>query len=142
MKDVVFSPDGTLVASVSFNGSGVVWDVTSGEELAFLFLTIAIGLGFGADQKLAVIIGFLFIVFYLVGKNLFYKRSSQESQNLVITVSALNPVKDQLKGIIEVLKKFSEKISLKRFDENQNTLETSFIVEVQDFQKINDAKTE
>ena len=89
-----------------------------------------------------MIIGFLFIVFYLVGKNLFYKRSSQESQNLVITVSALNPVKDQLKGIIEVLKKFSEKISLKRFDENQNTLETSFIVEVQDFQKINDAKTE
>ena len=31
------------------------------EELTFLFLNIAIGLGFGADQKLATIIGFIFI---------------------------------------------------------------------------------
>ncbi len=112
------------------------------EELSYLFLTIAIGLGFGADQKLAVIIGFLFIVAYLVGKNVFSKKTNQENQNLIITVSATDPVKDQLNGIMEVLRKFTEKINLKRFDENQNTLETSFIIEVDDFTKINDAKTE
>jgi len=112
------------------------------EELSFLFLNIAIGLGLGADQKIATITGFLFIALYLIGKNLLYGKSEQESQNLIITVKAENPVKDQLKDIINILQGFSDKLNLKRFDENQKTLEVSFLIETADFNKINQAKEE
>ena len=110
------------------------------EELSYLFLNIAIGLGFGADQKLATIVGFIFIALFIFGKNILYKKANYENQNLIMTVSALNPVKDQMNGIIDVLKQYTVKANLKRFDETKNTLETSFIIEVDNFKKIIDAK--
>lgn len=112
------------------------------EELSFLFLNIAIGLGLGADQKLATITGFIFISLYLMGKNIFYKKADQENQNLIITVKAEQPVKDQLNGIIEILRKNSEKLNLKRFDENNEILEVSFLIETGNFNNINKAKEE
>ena len=112
------------------------------EELSFLFLNIAIGLGFGADQKLATITGFIFISLYLMGKNILYKKTDQENQNLIITVKAEQPVKDQLNGIIEILTKNSEKLNLKRFDENNEILEISFLIETGNFNNINKAKEE
>ena len=112
------------------------------EELSYLFLNIAIGLGFGADQKLATIVGFAFIMLFLVGKNILYRKENYENQNLIITISALNPGKDHMKGIIDILKKHTVKANLKRFDEKQNVLETSFIIEVDSFKNIDDAKLE
>ena len=112
------------------------------EELSFLFLNIAIGLGFGADQKLATITGFIFISLYLMGKNILYKKTDQENQNLIITVKAEQPVKDQLNGILEILTKNSEKLNLKRFNENNEILEISFLIETGNFNNINKAKEE
>lgn len=112
------------------------------EELTYLFLNIAIGLGFGAGQRMATIIGFLFIALYLIGKNILYKRSNNENQNLIITISTSNPHKDQLNGLIEILKKYCLKVDLKRFDESNSDLETSFIVEFDSFDQINTAKNQ
>lgn len=112
------------------------------EELTFLFLNIAIGLGFGADQKMATIIGFLFLSLFLIGKNIFYKKSNNEFQNLIITINTQKPDKDQLNVIIETLKQFCLKVDLKRFDENSTNLETSFIVEFENFNQINSAKNQ
>ena len=44
------------------------------EELTYLFLNIAIGLGLGANQKIPTIIGFLFVVIYLISRNVFFKK--------------------------------------------------------------------
>jgi len=110
------------------------------EELTYLFLNIAIGLGFGADQRTATIIGFLFIALFLIGKNILYKRPNNENQNLIITISTPNPDKNQLNGLIEILKQFCTKVDLKRFDENNSVLETSFIVEFDNFDQINSVK--
>lgn len=112
------------------------------EELTYLFLNIAIGLGLGADQKLATIVGFIFIALYLIGRDYFHKKSDQENQNLIITVSAQSPLKGQLNEIVEILKLYCRKVSLKRFDENENMLESSFIVEVASFKQVNDAKND
>ncbi|MCP3932968.1 MAG: DUF4956 domain-containing protein, partial [Bacteroidetes bacterium] len=97
------------------------------EELTYLFLNIAIGLGFGADQKIATIIGFIFISLFLVGKNIFQRKTDHENHNLVITLSVQNPLEDQLNDIVEILKLYCTKVSLKRFDEDKTILETSFI---------------
>jgi hypothetical protein len=77
-----------------------------------------------------------------MGKNILYKKTDQENQNLIITVKAEQPVKDQLNGIIEILTKNSEKLNLKRFDENNEILEISFLIETGNFNNINKAKEE
>lgn len=112
------------------------------EELTFLFLNIAIGLGFGADQKLATIIGFLFIAIYLISKNIIHKKSNYENQNLIISISTQYPVKDQMNYFIAILKKYCVKVDLKRFDEKDTLLETSFLIEVDNFNQLNNAKNE
>jgi len=112
------------------------------EELSYLFLNIAIGLGFGADQKLATIVGFVFITLFLVSKNKLYQKNKYENQNLIINISIENPENDYLNRVSEIIKKYIVKANLKRFDENDNALEVSFIIEVDNFKNINDAKSE
>jgi len=112
------------------------------EELSYLFLNIAIGLGFGADQKLATIVGFIFITLFLVSKNKLYQKNKYENQNLIINISIENPENDYLNRVSEIIKKYIVKANLKRFDENDNALEVSFIIEVDNFKNINDAKSE
>lgn len=106
------------------------------EELTFLFLNIAIGLGFGADQKLATILGFSFIALFLMSKALLYKKVKYQNQNLILTISVQNPVKEQMNTLIEILRQHCLKVDLKRFDEANDVLETSFIVEVVEFEKL------
>ena len=106
------------------------------EELTFLFLNIAIGLGFGADQRLATIIGFSFIALFLISKSLLYKKVIYQNQNLILTISSQDPVKDQMNAIVQILKQYCTKVDLKRFDEANNMLEMSFIIEVEDFEKM------
>ena len=54
------------------------------EELSYLFLTIAIGLGLGADQRLITIVAFIVIVAILWIRNVFHK--SEINQNLHLTI--------------------------------------------------------
>lgn len=112
------------------------------EELSFLFLNIAIGLGFGADQKLGTIVGFVFIALYLMGKKILYKKTNYENQNLILSISVLNPEKDYLTIILAIIEKHTVKANLKRFDENENTLELSCIIETNNLKNINEAKSE
>jgi hypothetical protein len=112
------------------------------EELTYLFLNIAIGLGFGADQRIATIIGFAFILLYQIFKRIVTYKTNTEYNCMIITISALNPIKDQLDGMAGILKKGCRKVDLKRFDENNSTLEVSFIIEVDNFEKLNETKNE
>jgi uncharacterized membrane protein YhiD involved in acid resistance len=111
------------------------------EELSFLFLNIAIGLGFGADQKLATLVGFVFIALFLVGKNIWYKKTTYENQNLIMSISVLNPEKETMNRIVKLIQEHTMKSNLKRFDENENALEISFIIEASTYENINEAKS-
>lgn len=110
------------------------------EELTFLFINIAIGLGFGADQRAATIIGFIFIALFLIAKNLIYKKEIYQNQSLLLTVSSQTPSKELMVNIIEILKQYSNKVELKRFDETDNNSESSYIIDVANFDKINSIK--
>ncbi len=63
------------------------------EELTYLFLTIAIGLGFGADQRLATIIGFAFLTLFLIGKSMLGKGNGENYQSVILTLTANDPEK-------------------------------------------------
>ncbi len=110
------------------------------EELTYLFLNIAIGLGLGADQKAITLIGFSFLILFLLGKKVFYKKSFFERQNLIVIVNSTSPTKTQLTETIDVLKAHCLKVDLKRFDENSSDFEASFVIEFETLEELNNIK--
>lgn len=110
------------------------------EELAYLFLTIAIGLGLGADQRLVTVLAFGIIVAVTWLRHLGAENS--KGQNLYLTVNSHNPEKIPLDRIIEVLGRHCKKVDIKRFDETAEVLDAAFMVEFDDFARLEDAKNE
>jgi len=110
------------------------------EELAYLFLSIAIGLGFGADQRAITVIAFFIIIAIICLKKFSHK--FQDNQNLYLTVSSQDSQKIDLDSIVRVLKKHSLGLNMKRFDETKEALEASFLVEFKDFEDLKEAREE
>ena len=110
------------------------------EELAYLFLAIAIGLGFGADQRLVTLVAFAVIAGMLIAKSIFV--TSTSNSNLYLTVSSHNPVKIELLDIVRVIKKHCTAVTLKRFDESDQLLEAAFLVDYENVEKIDSSKRE
>lgn len=97
------------------------------EELVYLFFAIAIGVGLGASQTILVIVAFIFAQIILWSRYLLTKKS--ESQNLFFTVYSDSPSKVQLKDIQDLVRKNFNAFELKRYDENNELIEASFLVE-------------
>ncbi len=110
------------------------------EELTYLFLTIAIGLGCGAGLTILTMIAFVgfLVVIWFNNKN----QKSLETQNLYLTIISDQPQSVDLKSIVDVLKKHCSWIKLKRTDETPKILEASFFVELDDFEKLEKAKSD
>ncbi|MDZ7291268.1 MAG: DUF4956 domain-containing protein [candidate division KSB1 bacterium] len=108
------------------------------EELSYLFFAIAIGLGLGADQREITLVGFAIIAGITWLRN--YSHKTAEPQNLYLTVSSHNPHKVELKEIVDTLKKHCSMVDLKRFDESNELLEASFLVEFDDLAQLEESK--
>jgi len=104
------------------------------EELAYLFLSIAIGLGLGADQRMITIIAFVVIGGIIAIKG--YIERVDESHNLYLTVSnnQSNPV--TLEQIVKILEKSCSDIQLRRIDDTEEVLEASFLVAYNNFEQL------
>ena len=103
------------------------------EELSYLFLTIALGLGFGANQALITIIAFAIILtsIYLL-KRVKNDITKQESLLLNIKTKSISS-----EAIIEIVKRNCESIDLKRLDEEAGSgLEASFVIIINDYSNI------
>lgn len=110
------------------------------EELAYMFLAIAIGLGLGADQRVITSVAFAIIIGIIMLTKLFHK--SESHQNLYLTISSHNPKKAELPAIVQVLKNHCTEVRMKRFDDTKELLEASFLVEFGDFSHLEASKTE
>ena len=110
------------------------------EELSYLFLTIALGLGLGADQRLITIVAFIIIISILWARNL--KHKTEEYENLLLTVTSKDPKQIDLEKVLEILKRNCAGVDLKRFDETKNAVEVSFIVEFDDVESLSRSKSE
>lgn len=110
------------------------------EELAYLFLNIAIGLGTGANQWKVTLIGFVLISgFIILGRK---NEMSVLHNNLLFTISSKGEHKVDLDVIIQMLKQSCSLVNLKRFDETKDVLEASFVVECDDFNALEKSKVE
>ena len=96
------------------------------EELGYLFLLIAIGLGFGADQRATTLLAFGLILVLIWLSNRIPNR--EEPGNMYITIGANGSGKIPLSSIVGVLEQHCSELELKRFDEDQNRLEAAFLI--------------
>lgn len=110
------------------------------EELAYFFIAISIGLGFGADQKLITLVGVLFVLLFVIitgGTN----KKKHAQQNLILTIAGGNGKVDETQ-ILSTLKEFCTQVDLKRIDQSNEISELSLNVEyntVEDLLKSKDA---
>ena len=107
------------------------------EELAYLFLTIAIGLGFGANQWLVTVAAFAIIVPVLWIKHQFSRTGS--STNLFLTVRTPKGV--NLTDITDSFKDECQALDLKRFDMTEDGMEISYLVHFSDYQALENARS-
>ena len=111
------------------------------EELSYLFLTIAIGMGIGANQAIITIITLLTITAIICLKNI-NQNNVESGQNLYLTISSPAQDGNELNTIIKVLQKHCTNVNLKRFDENSNLLEVSFLVGFENYSQLEVSKSE
>lgn len=110
------------------------------EELAYLFLAIAIGLGFGADQAVITIVAFIVMYFIIILRERYH--GSESDKNLYLTISSQHPNKLGLKEITDTLKKYCAEVEIKRLDETADVLEGTFLLSVEEYEQFQQAKND
>ena len=102
------------------------------EELAYLFLSIAVGLGFGANQHAVTLLSFFLILLlvWMQAKN----RLIKNPENLFVSIKL--PKNKSLDEVTDRLKPLVEKLDLKRLDYSDKGLEIVFFAEFKDAVKI------
>lgn len=108
------------------------------EELSFLFICIAIGLGFGGDQRLATIVGFAILAAIIIARGTF--RRGEEGHNLYVTVSSRTPDAVSVGRIIDAIKPHCRSVNLKRLDESGDEIEALLAIEIDSFDALNAAR--
>lgn len=108
------------------------------EELAYLFVAIAIGLGLGANQTLPTIVGSLAILSFMAIVNKFKKKETAKNIYLSIDwIEKENESSEQLIGEInKVILKHVITSDLRRFDVRQNLLEATYFVDIESSDKL------
>ena len=110
------------------------------EELAYLFLCIAIGLGLGADQTVVTVVAFVLIAGVLVIRS--WRGRGRHGENLHLTIHSQGPNKIDLDDIVGVLDRRCTAVNLRRVDQTGDVLEASFLVEFENFDQLKSAKND
>ncbi len=109
------------------------------EELAYLFLVIGLGLGFGADQRVITIVAFVLIlgILWVVSR----RRSKDEPANLYLTISSNGQGKVPFSDLVNAIRPNCAELELKRLDESKERIEAAFVVSFKDISSIEATKT-
>lgn len=111
------------------------------EELAYIFLAISLGLGFGADQVVmtstffAIIISFILVQSFVRGgfAKWFTDKDSVHLETTFIKAQSLSKV-------LEILDPVTHKIKLTRIDQDENQQTMMFLIKPKSEQALDDIK--
>ena len=95
------------------------------EELIYLFMAIAIGLGLGADQRLPTILAIVVILGYLFARTFVTPRSMKN--NLYLNVLS-SPTDNAFTQVNELLLKHVQGADLRRLDRGASSLQTTYLI--------------
>lgn len=95
------------------------------EELVYLFMAIAIGLGLGADQRLPTIMATLVILAYLFARTLVTSRPLKNNLYLNVVTPPADHSFDQIN---QLLLKHVKSADLRRLDRSASTLQATYLI--------------
>lgn len=110
------------------------------EELAYLFFTISIGLGLGANQRIITVLGAIVLLAIIWVRYFSSKKSRQ--QNLYLTVSGSGAEKPALEKVDKIVQESFKASKLVRYDETSDIIETAFWVEIRSSDDLQGFKNE
>jgi len=108
------------------------------EELSYAFLSIAVGIGLGANQILVTILGLLIILFLIVLNANYKKDRTTNYLNLIIS----SKERLDIKKIIDIISKNSITVKFKRLTETELNNESSLTISVFNFNQLVDIREE
>jgi len=112
------------------------------EELGFFFIAIAVGLGFGANQLIPTITGFIILALIIIFLNR-NKMKSTLTQNIIISLTADKTDRNAIvKEVSLVLKRNTNQIELKRLNSGEDSLSMNFLINVNDLEILQNISTE
>ena len=94
------------------------------EELAYIFLSIGLGLALGADQREAAVIGVIVVLVVISAIDLFYKNRAEIKGNLLLSleINSSNSEAIPVDQILAILTQNTPEINLRRIDQDQSRL--------------------
>ena len=104
------------------------------EELIYLFISIAIGLGFGANQVLPTFLAIFIICLLIFIRHKITNNTSNQFFNLLITIP--NSEKDNFDSIIKIVSNFCDKLNIKRYTEEKKRVETCLQLNISSFEEL------
>ena len=111
------------------------------EELTYLFLAIAIGLGFGANQTYVTITAFILTGILIVIS--FYSSGFKiPDKNMFFTIECDNNRQLQIDSITKILAENCSLVKLRRFDTSTNYFEAIFLIQLKEVISLKDIETQ
>jgi len=113
------------------------------EELAYLFMAIAMGLGLGANQTKATVLAGLVILGFMAF--LKFTGHTEKNKNLFLSIDwpkVGEESNSHLDGLTEVLGKHSRRSDLRRFDVRNGSLEATYFVDMESVSHVSQLVTE
>lgn len=111
------------------------------EELAYIFLTISLGLGMGAGQRNITLAFFIVATVFLLVKALLKNKFSlpgiRNDEKVYVEIRTTNQ-KISLDQLVKAISPFTSGLELKRMDQTENAHEYYFMAWVPMYSKIND----
>ena len=103
------------------------------EELIFLFFAIALGLGFGADQRIATLVAFGVIMAFLLVRHLITKDKANGSSNLFLNLEG------QINGNVgqfftelnQTILSVTKNADLRRLDSGEDSIQATYYVHIE-----------
>jgi Domain of unknown function (DUF4956) len=103
------------------------------EELIYLFMSIAIGLGLGADQRIATIVAVCVMMGLLIGTRLVTSRSDRRNLYLNIQVPE-QETGGSFQTVNDILVAHSELVDMRRLDRTDHSLQLTYLLACPDQQ--------
>lgn len=103
------------------------------EELAYIFFTIAIGLGLGAEQVGSVLVSFAVVMVFIWGRHFVTRK--EMARNLYLSIRGENGQVD-LKALDTLVGDSFKRHSLKRLDEMDGRADVSYHVDVKNSSEV------
>ena len=95
------------------------------EELLYLFMAIAIGLGMGADQRLPTILAVAVILGYLFARQLVTPRPAKSNLYLNVLAPTSDSSFAQINGLLTT---HVESVDLRRLDRSPSALQATYLI--------------